>query len=292
MGFKTDDKKQEIVVYLADDMPEAVRGDDMRLAQVLTNLIGNAVKFTPERGRITLSAFYDGLDDGRAVIRFTVEDTGIGITEEQKAKLFRPFQQAESDTTRKYGGTGLGLALCKQIVELMSGEIWVESTPSHGSTFIFTVKLPPAEWIQGEAGIAATEGIRVGEFKGFVILLAEDVEINREIIMTLLEPTGVEIECAENGEQAAEMFERTPEKFDLILMDVRMPVMDGYEASRRIRAGHNPKSAAIPIIALTANVFKDDIERSLACGMNAHLGKPVELDNVLAILRRYLKAAG
>ncbi|MDR3230521.1 MAG: response regulator [Synergistaceae bacterium] len=290
MCFRTDEKKQEFLVSIADDMPEAVRSDDLRLTQVLTNLVGNAVKFTPLGGRITLSAFFDGEEDGRCVLRFMVEDTGIGITEEQKAKLFNPFQQAESDTTRKYGGTGLGLALSKQIVELMGGKIWADSTPGQGSTFAFTVRAPLGEWISEETTACTVEEMRDGEFRDFVILLAEDVEINREIIITLLEPTGVVIESAENGRQAAEMFERTPERFDLILMDVQMPIMDGYEAARRIRAGHDPRAAAVPIIALTANVFKDDIERSMACGMNAHLGKPIELDNVLSILRRYLSA--
>jgi signal transduction histidine kinase/CheY-like chemotaxis protein len=285
--FRTMEKKQEFAVFLAEDLPEAVRGDDLRLAQVLTNLIGNAVKFTPEKGRITLSAFFDGEANGRCLLRFLVKDTGIGITQEQKAKLFNVFQQAKSSTTRKYGGTGLGLALSKQIVELMGGSIWVDSAPGQGSTFGFTIKAPRTEWIP-EKKTDTAETMRTGEFTGNIILLAEDVQINREIIITLLEPTGALIESAENGLQAAEMFERAPERYDLILMDLQMPILDGYGATRRIRAGQSSWAGAVPIVAMTANVFRDDIERSLASGMNAHLGKPIELDKVLLVLRRYL----
>ena len=289
MRFKTDEKKQKLVVTIADNMPDAVRGDDLRLAQVLTNLIGNAVKFTPESGQVTLNAVYDGEKDGVGILRFLVKDTGIGISDEQKANLFKSFQQAESSTVRKYGGTGLGLALSKQIVELMGGEIWVDSNPGQGSTFAFTVKATLVrEYLASETTEGEVEAMKDGEFAGKVILLAEDVEVNREIIVALLELTGVVIESAENGQQAVEIYERTPERYDLILMDLQMPIMDGYDASMRIRAGQSPLAAGVPIIAMTANVFQDDITRSLSCGMNAHLGKPIDLDKVLLVLRRYL----
>jgi signal transduction histidine kinase/CheY-like chemotaxis protein len=289
MRFKTDEKNQEFSVAAADDLPIALFGDDLRLAQVITNLIGNAVKFTPEAGQITLAASFDGEADGLCTLRFLVRDTGIGITKEQQAKLFGLFQQAENTTTRKHGGTGLGLALSKQIVELMGGEIWVDSEPGQGSTFGFTIKAPRAEAPpENTVSESAAEEMREGEFQGSVILLAEDVEINREIVFSLLEPTGVAIDSAENGSQAVEMFERTPERYDLVLMDIQMPMMDGYEAARRIRAMDVPHAKTTPIIAMTANVFQDDIERALACGMNSHLGKPIDFDKLLATLRRYL----
>ncbi|GHV39508.1 hypothetical protein FACS1894187_19560 [Synergistales bacterium] len=289
MRFKTDEKHQEFTVAVADDIPQALLGDDLRLAQVLTNLIGNAVKFTPENGRITLSAFFDGEADGLCTLRFLVRDSGIGITSEQKNKLFQSFQQAEESTTRKYGGTGLGLALSKQIVELTGGNIWVDSAPGEGSTFGFTTKAPRTEPVpENEEAADVGEDIKPGEFKDRVILLAEDVEINREILISLLESSEATIDSVEDGLQAVEMFEKNPERYHLILMDVQMPVMDGYEAARRIRAAENIYAAKVPIVAMTANVFQEDIERSLASGMNAHLGKPVDLTKLLVALRRYL----
>jgi signal transduction histidine kinase len=289
MRFKSDEKGQELITRIADDVPDLILVDDLRLAQVLTNLMGNAIKFTPEKGRIVLSVDFDGEEDGRCTLRFQVQDTGIGIAEEQKQKLFNAFQQAESGTTRKYGGTGLGLALSKGIVEMMGGEIRVDSTPGQGSVFGFTIRVQRvASSLAEDNGAAAEEALKEGEFEGRVILLADDVEINREIVLALLEPSGAVIECAENGRKAAEMFERMPERYDLVLMDVQMPIMDGYDATRRIRGGQSREAGRIPVIAMTANVFKDDIERCLACGMNAHLGKPISLEAMLKILRRYL----
>jgi signal transduction histidine kinase len=289
MRFKSDEKRQEFSIRIADDVPAAVYGDDMRIAQVLTNLIGNAIKFTPEKGRVTLSVGCDGESEEGCVLRFLVEDSGIGITEEQKAKLFTAFQQAESGTTRKYGGTGLGLALSKQIVEMMGGEIRVDSVFGQGTVFAFTVRagrvieIPPED--EGAGGV---EGLQEGEFAGSVILLADDVYVNREIVATLLEPSGVIVECAENGEQAAEMFEKNPDRYHLILMDVQMPVMDGYGATERIRRGSDPRAAAVPIIAMTANVFREDVQKCLVSGMNEHLSKPIELAELIVVLRRYL----
>jgi signal transduction histidine kinase len=286
--FKTNEKKQEFTITVSDDVPAVLRGDNLRLAQVITNLIGNAVKFTPEKGRITLTVSLDGEAEGLCTLRFLVQDTGIGITEEQKSKLFRSFQQAESSTTRTYGGTGLGLAISRQIVELMGGGIWVDSEPGRGSTFGFTIRAPRAEIPPEDETVEAEGALKKDEFKGSVILLAEDVEINREIVGALLEPTGVLVESAENGRQAVEIFEKAPERYRLILMDVQMPVMDGYEAAQRIRSGKSPHAAAVPIIAMTANVFREDVERSISSGMNAHLGKPVELDKLLSVLRKYI----
>jgi signal transduction histidine kinase/ActR/RegA family two-component response regulator len=289
MRFKTDEKHHVFEVTIAEDIPLMLHGDDMRLAQVITNLIGNAVKFTPESGQISLRAFLDDETDGVCLLRFLIKDTGIGITEEQKSKLFRSFQQAESSTTRSYGGTGLGLALSKQIVELMEGEIWVDSEPGIGSTFGFTVRIPRAEMGSEEnTDEVAIEAMQDGEFIGRVILLAEDVEINREILIALTEATGVTVDCAENGAEAVKMYEQNPERYHLILMDLQMTVMDGYEAAKSIRAGDHPQAKEVPIVAMTANVFKDDIEQSYASGMNGHLGKPIDTEKLLAVLRLYL----
>jgi CheY-like chemotaxis protein len=289
MRFKTNENNQLLENVFADNLPEAVLGDDLRLAQVLTNLVGNAVKFTPEGGKITVSVFCDEVIDGLCELRFLVSDTGIGMTPEQQSKLFQSFQQAENTTTRKYGGTGLGLALSKQIIELMGGEIWVDSIEGKGSTFGFTVVMTQAE--ASDAALAE-EDVEIeaipGELRGKRILLAEDVEINCEILITLLEDTEAEIVTAENGKQACDLFINAQEPFDLILMDVQMPEMDGYDASRHIREHGGPHGAVVPIVAMTANVFKEDIERCIEAGMNAHLGKPIEFNKLMLTLRRYL----
>jgi signal transduction histidine kinase/CheY-like chemotaxis protein len=290
MRFKSEEKNQEFVIHVEDDVPAVVNGDDMRITQVLTNLVGNAIKFTPEKGRVALSARLEGESGDLCTLCFVVEDSGIGVTEEQKSKLFTAFQQAESGTTRKYGGTGLGLALSKQIVELMGGVIWLDSVFGRGSAFSFTIQARrAAEDVPEDAdGIGGVEILKDGELAGKVILLADDVEINREIVTTLLEPSGVLVECAENGEQAALMFEQAPARYNLVLMDVQMPIMDGYGATERIRSGSSPEAATVPIVAMTANVFRADVERCLASGMNGHLGKPIKLEEMVVVLRRYL----
>jgi len=291
LRFKTDEKNQKFTVSVADSVPDSLCGDDTRLAQIITNLIGNAIKFTPEQGTVSLEAWLEDETDGICTVRFCVRDTGIGITEEQKAKLFTAFQQAECQTTRNYGGTGLGLALSKRIVELMGGDIRVDSQPGHGSAFSFTIKAPRADMAsQEELSESAPQEMQKGEFAGKVILLADDVEINREIVIALLEVTGVAIDTAENGEKAVELFEQAPERYHLILMDLQMPVMDGYKAAQNIRAGTSSQAASVPIIAMTANVFKEDIEHSLASGMNGHLSKPIELEKLLSLLRKYLSS--
>jgi CheY-like chemotaxis protein len=323
--------------------------------------LANACKFTPEAGTITMAVKETGGSDNLHTLRFEVADTGIGISAEQQGKLFSLFEQADGSVARKYGGTGLGLAISKSIVELMGGEIWVESELDKGSTFIFEITvqegdaaLPDSNAAPGSAAASADSNAAPGSaaasadnnatlenaagpdtaassvpassttsdesfsvFQGRTILLAEDVEINREIVMTLLEETGLTIDYAENGAEAVNKFQASPGKYDAILMDIHMPEMDGCEATRRIRrfekerasdtagiegvedivsaedsAGNRLPKPGVPIIAMTANVFREDIEKCLAAGMNDHLGKPIEIEEVLRKLGIYLKKGG
>ena len=424
-SFRVAEKNQKIAVYVDRDIPPFMYGDSQRLAQVITNLLGNAVKFTPEEGSINLQTYFLGEQDGICEIKISVTDTGIGISSEQQEKLFQPFQQAESSISRRFGGTGLGLAISRSIIEMMGGKIWVESEPGKGSKFSFTLKMQRGEmkrwrlkhaevdwesirilaidddtdvlqdfrgiiqkfggycdvadnsadalmlleqnpdidynlffvdWkMPGMDGVELTQELKkrlpkqansvvvmisaadsssiaenakeagvarflqkplfpstiaeiVCEYCGTVeqwpeevaseegsdfaswrILLAEDVEINREIVMALLEPTGVAIDCAENGLAALKMFRESPNCYDMIFMDIQMPEMDGLESTRHIRALADPWAKNIPIIAMTANVFREDIEKCLEAGMNGHIGKPINMSEVLTWMNRYLK---
>ncbi|MDR1105726.1 MAG: response regulator [Treponema sp.] len=441
MEFRIDEKKQNFIVKVEPGVPSRVIADEQRLAQILTNLLSNAAKFTSEGGTISLSVERkpdprtgaegsgkkeDAAEGGResgwksCVLEFHITDSGIGIAKEQMGKLFTLFEQADGTIARKFGGTGLGLAISKNIVELMGGRISIESEPGKGSDFSFEVsvgegkaeetvkenwenlrilavddswevleyfkeyaavmhvncslaasgeealrimaredtfdiafvdwRMPEMNGIElartikkkngpntivimisatewetmkdeaKEAGVdgyipkplfpsaltdcinncvknfaaAGVGGERKNIFAGKRILLAEDVEINREIVSSLLEESGVLIDYAENGIEAIEKFSKDPQGYGVILMDIHMPEMDGYEATRRIReaeAGlYSGKEAPspVPIVAMTANVFKEDIEKCLAAGMNAHMGKPVDVDELYGQLRKYL----
>lgn len=291
-GFRIEEKKQQFSMYLDSDIPKILYGDDQRLTQVIANLLTNAVKFTPEHGCIWLKANFMNEDNGICSIRIEVKDTGIGLSEEQKSRLFTSFEQAETSISRKFGGTGLGLAICKQIVGLMGGEIWVESEIGKGAAFVFTVRL-----VRGVDKSAAANSVTGGDsampeeilsFRGRHLLLAEDNEINREIVISLLEPSELTVDCAVNGIEAVNKFASSPESYDLIFMDMQMPQMDGLEATRKIRSLDSPKAKDIPIIAMTANVFKEDIDKCLEAGMNAHIGKPLDFNEVMDMLKRCL----
>jgi len=429
VNFRMDEKQQKFTVNIDSTIPKTLIGDDQRIAQVITNLLGNAIKFTNENGIITLNTRFMSEEDGLCTLMISVSDSGIGISAEQQTRLFRSFQQAENSTVRKFGGTGLGLAICKRIVDMMGGKIWVESEPNKGSTFFFTIQLTRGternhvpmfsdikienirilvvdddqdilnymsesiqalgsycdtanngeealrliqkngpysiyflDWMMPDIdGIALARRIRKNTsepdnatvimissarwhtieteakkagvdkflskplfpsditelinqcldmkqqqaaqapenieniFKGYRVLLVEDVDINREIVQALFEPTRLDIVCAENGAQAVEKFSTAPNKYDLILMDLQMPEMDGFEATRQIRAieakfdDRDPhKRKHIPIIAMTANVFREDVEKCLEAGMDSHLGKPLNFDEVLEKLCDYL----
>jgi signal transduction histidine kinase/DNA-binding response OmpR family regulator len=419
VNFRVDEKQQNFTVHVDRDIPHILVGDDQRLAQVITNLLSNAVKFTPEQGSIILEAHLLKEENGLCTLQIDVTDTGIGISEEQQSRLFTSFEQAENSTTRKFGGTGLGLTISKSIVEMMGGKIWIESEPGKGSKFAFTIQIERKmgeqrcllnsgvnwknvrilvvddepdirEYLAGiiqsfgvactvaQSGEEAVElieregpfdiyfvdwkmpgmngidlsrkikeryngasavimistternlivdnakdagvdkflpkplfssaiadcineclGVTLPEeeapqeevdcFEGYRVLLVEDVEINREIVLALLEPTGLAVDCAENGVEAVRMFSEAPDRYDMIFMDVHMPEMDGYEATQRIRALDAPRVGEIPIVAMTANVFREDIEKCLEAGMNDHVGKPLDHGEVLDRLRKYL----
>ena len=420
INFRVEERRQQLFVSIDKHIPGVLIGDNQRLSQVIANLLSNAVKFTPEEGVIHLDSRLISSKDGAYRVQISAEDTGIGISDEQKKRLFQSFEQADADTTRKYGGTGLGLAIVKPIVELMGGEITVESELGKGSRFTFTALLKrgtrdktlmldkSVAWenisifavdpepeireffvafsdnkgitytvaANGEEAlkmlkqkndynfyficrnlpdisgielarrikedaehkaivtvmssielIAAEGDITSGDvdellpkplfpsdivdiinkhlgtksrtdtgiqespasnFSGFKVLLAEDVDINREIVIELLKPTGLEVDCADNGAEAVRMFSEASDEYDIVFMDVQMPVMDGYEATRKIRALDIPKSKTIPIIAMTANVFREDIEKCLESGMNSHVGKPLDIGALLVLLNSYL----
>jgi signal transduction histidine kinase/BarA-like signal transduction histidine kinase len=285
--FQLDEKNQELILIIDPRIPRYVVGDDQRLMQVITNLFSNAVKFTPNKGQIKIVIELVKKDACFCVIQTHVIDTGIGLSEKQQKRVFESFEQAESDTSRSYGGTGLGLAISKQIIQLMGGEIGVKSTPGAGSTFTFTVTLAYNEFCP-DRRIDEKIDVERLSFAGFRILLVEDVDINAEIVIALLEGTGLEIDCAENGVQAVEMFSADPARYDLILMDVQMPLMDGYKATNKIRILESSMDKRVPILAMTANAFKEDIENCMAAGMNDYISKPIDRTAMLRTLALYL----
>jgi signal transduction histidine kinase/DNA-binding response OmpR family regulator/PAS domain-containing protein len=420
VNFKIEERGQIFRVGIDRRIPANLVGDDQRLSQVITNLLSNATKFTPEGGAINLDAKFVQEENGFITLQIRVTDSGIGISSEQQEYLFNSFQQAESGTSRKYGGTGLGLSISKRIVEMMGGKVWIESELGKGASFVFTVqvrtgsvprskqlaegvdwgnlrilavdddayvrvffeellerygvtcdtasggdealalidandsydiyfidwKMPEMDGVElahhiqergvdtsvitiisssdwGEiATLAKDAGVdhyltkplfpsaivelineligvdqllsavedqgSMDDFEGFTVLLAEDVEVNQEIVLALLEPSNLVIDIANDGYEVLHMFEAQPERYAAIFMDVQMPNMDGLEATRRIRELDMPYAWKVPIIAMTANVFREDIDKCLAAGMDDHVGKPIDLSEVLVKLRQYL----
>jgi signal transduction histidine kinase/AmiR/NasT family two-component response regulator len=278
-------KKQSLALWVEidHDVPDGLEGACLRVEQVLFNLVSNAIKFTPS-GSVTLHVIRRSGTSDSATLLFEVQDTGIGMTPEDMKKLFTPFSQVDSSTTRKYGGIGLGLAISRSLVELMGGEIRCESTPGRGSTFSFTItfKLPSHLEAQKEAPDAESAAPD-SDLKGLRVLLAEDNEINQMIAIEILSSMGVEATPANNGKEALDILEKGD--YDIVLMDIQMPEMDGLAATERIRA--NPKYSGLPIIAMTAHATSEDKEVSLRSGMNDHLTKPVEPDEIYATLKRW-----
>ncbi|MDR2590894.1 MAG: response regulator [Oscillospiraceae bacterium] len=280
----------DFVVDFKSGMRKHYISDELRLSQVIANLLSNAAKFTPEGGKIELTAEETHIDENHSVISISVSDTGIGMNDEQIKRLFTAFEQAQSDTARIFGGTGLGLAISKNIVEMMDGNISVKSEINKGTTFTFKVRLEHAQADDIEHLLEEEQSGKESstpDFSDYYLLLAEDVDINRTILISLLEDTKINIDIAENGFDAVQLFKDNPDRYNIIVMDVQMPVMDGYEATRTIRAFDFERAKTIPIIAITANVFKEDIERCLESGMNGHLAKPIDIDNIIEMIKRF-----
>jgi len=423
INLRLEEMKQRFYFHIAKDIPDDLVGDDQRIMQVVTNLLSNAVKFTPEGGTIRLGAKMLSESDGDCTLQISVADTGIGIAEAHQARIFRSFEQADANTTRRYGGTGLGLVISKRIVNLMGGKLWVDSVEGEGSTFSFTIivkrgyetnkynAIPdgqrlrilavdndpdvceffaalfndmPVDCVVANGGAAGAQTITrespfdmyfinwnmpgvsgidlvgrilhahgagsinflyassewdamkkamhkrdvaqyiehflpkplfpstlldavnkhvikqtesathmpnaaLSDLSHRTILLVDDVYINREIALSIFEPTRVNVDCAENGLQAVQMVASAPDKYEMIFMDIQMPDMDGYDATRHIRAIDHTATQTIPIIAMTANVFNEDVERCIAAGMNGHIGKPINPEQVLEYLYKYVK---
>lgn len=263
-------------------------GDDMRIRQILLNLLENAVKFTTAPGTVFFSASRAEAPDGGNEVVFTVRDTGVGIDPDFLPRAFDAFAKEDLSTTSKYGGSGLGLPVAKSIAEHMGGSISVESKKNAGSTFTAVIPLEPAP-----APEPSPEGDEPVSLEGKRILLAEDIPENAEIVVDLLDLEGAECEHAENGKIAVDMFNASePGYYDVVLMDLRMPVMDGITAAKEIRRSQRPDAGDIPIIALTANAFESDVNESLKSGMNAHLSKPADSDKLYETLKYYIKNRG
>lgn len=271
-------------------------GDAMKLKQVLINILGNAVKFTPEGGSVSLVIEEKARFDKKAVVEFVISDTGIGMSKEFLPHIFEPFSQEESSPTGKYGSTGLGMSITKSIVELMNGTITVDSEKGKGTTFTVTITFGESEKNSddNDIGMPALNDmsgldINNADLTGRRILLAEDVSINAEIIIMLLSMREMEVDLAENGQIAVDLFAaHEPGYYAAILMDMRMPVMGGLEATRRIRSMDKEDAKTIPIIALTANAFDEDVRRSIQAGLNAHLSKPVEPEALYETLEKLI----
>ena len=266
---------------------EDVIADPLRLEQILINVLANAVKFTPDGGQISLWIVQkDTAPAGYADFEFHIKDNGIGMSEEFQKHIFEQFARERTSTVSKIQGTGLGMAITKSLVDMMGGRITVKSEQEKGSEFTISLRFPIGEAKTEQTPPAA----KASAFTGKKLLVVEDNELNLEIASTLLKEAGFEVDTAENGKVAVEKVEAaSADRYDLILMDIQMPEMDGYEATRRIRALPDTKKAALPIVAMTANAFEDDRKNALRAGMNGHIAKPLDIQKLFQVLSELLK---
>ena len=288
VGLKAREKEVQFSIDIGEAVPDVLVGDPLRLSQVLFNLGDNAVKFSESGGVVSLKVELIKENDQQAVVLFSVQDTGIGIPPEQQKKLFQSFSQADSSTTRKYGGSGLGLIISKKIIQRMGGGIWFESEQNTGSTFSFIVPLGKTadNSLHETSGDEGDESISqsMSKLHGAKILVVDDNEFNREIVFEYLTSGGITVETASDGQEALELLARND--FDGVLMDCQMPVMDGLEATSRIRAQERFKK--LPIIALTANVMTCDLERAVAVGMNDYIAKPFNPETIFMTIAKWV----
>lgn len=280
---RCDEKGLEYRCETAEGLEDMYIGDDLRLKQALLSVLDNAVKFTPAPGTVSFTAEQTSASEGRRELRFTVRDTGIGMDADFIPKLFTSFVREDASATDRYGGSGLGLFFTKELVEQMDGTIDVISKKGEGSVFVITVTLGEAE--QRPAGEAQRPDLR-----GRRVLIVEDIDLNAEILADLLDLEEIASERAENGQIAVEMFSRHPAGYyDAIMMDLRMPVMDGLTATRTIRALDRPDARSVPIITLTANALEEDVRQSMEAGMNAYLSKPADIEHICETLAKFIK---
>ncbi len=284
LAVKVQEKGLEFEFAFDERIPQLLVGDSVRLRQVILNLVANAIKFT-HQGGVTISCEMQSSDENEVVLRFMVRDTGIGIPQNRMDRLFRGFSQVDASTTRRYGGTGLGLVIAKQLVEMMGGAIGVESVAGEGSTFWFTLPLACSD-AEGREGDLPKQQEKSAKLQGR-ILLVEDNVLNQKVVRGMLAKHELEIEVAESGEGA--LAELARKEYDLVLMDIQMPGMDGYATCSAIRNGEIGRSKRqLPIIAMTANAMIGDRERCLEAGMNDYLSKPVNRQLLLQVLQRFL----
>ncbi|CAN5693130.1 hypothetical protein BH11PSE7_BH11PSE7_16090 [soil metagenome] len=308
MSINASAKPVDVIFDIDPALPRWLVGDSMRLQQILTNLAGNAVKFTAE-GEVLISASLSSCEAGLATVDFAVKDTGIGIAPENQGRIFTGFTQAESSTTRRFGGTGLGVVISQHLARLMGGELHLDSTLGQGSCFRFTIKLPlaadesvasgdaPAQRITGRvkavellhtaaspAALAGAQG-NAARLDGLRLLLVEDNPINQQVAHELLADEGAHVEVAGDGQEAVVLLASDAPPFDLVLMDLQMPVMDGFTATRMIR--EDLQMPHLPIVAMTANALHSERQACLDAGMNDHVGKPFDLDHLVSVVRRH-----
>ena len=288
LAYRAIEKGLTLRCDVTPDVPDHVVGDWMRLRQVLINLVGNALKFT-EQGRVIVTVDLESRTEQAAMLHIGVSDTGIGVPAERQAAIFEAFTQADGSTARSHGGTGLGLTISRRFVEMMGGRLWLESHPGRGSTFNFTVHVDVPPRANDTAGAPGEALPATPPPPGLRILLAEDNRVNRFLAVRLLEKNGYRVETATNGKAAVDALER--DTFDLALMDLQMPEMDGLAATARIRERERATGGHLPIIALTANAMVGDRERCLQAGMDGYVSKPIDITRLLEEIRRVQSVA-
>jgi CheY-like chemotaxis protein len=289
LALRAQQKGFRLTCEIHPEAPEWVAGDMSRLRQIIVNLIGNAIKFT-EWGEVGLRIGVDSRTPAELVLHFVVADTGVGIALEKQKLIFDAFSQADGSTARKFGGTGLGLSICSRLVELMGGKIWVESVLGRGSCFHFTARLREAgPGVEAVSATRVTRQAAVTEKKRLRVLLAEDNAVNRKIACHVLEKHGYHVTVAVDGRQALAALDRA--HFDVVLMDVQMPEMDGFETTAAIRARERGNGTHLPIIAMTAHAMQGDRERCIDAGMDSYISKPLNVGELIELVEKFADAA-